>query len=80
MFERQHFTYLWIVNVDMLWVDFLIEPPTITKTICSNILNLFRGGLKFDPLLQMARNFYSSRLAPKNVFLGADHLLTRPYK
>jgi len=38
----------------------------------------FRGGLKFDPPLQIARNYCSNRPAPENVFLGAGHPLTRP--
>ena len=39
-----------------------------------------RGGSKFEPLEQMSLSYYSKQHAPKNIFLGADHPLTRPYK
>ena len=39
--------------------------------ICSNALNCFRGEPKFDPLLQMERNYCSNRPAHKNTFLRA---------
>ena len=37
-----------------------------------------KDGLNFELLLQMKRDHCSNRLVSKNVFLGADHPLTRP--
>ena len=38
-----------------------------------------RDGPKFEPLIQMKRDHCSNRPAPKNIFLGAGHPLTRLY-
>jgi hypothetical protein len=38
----------------------------------------FRGGSKFDPLLQMKRNYRSNQATSKNAFLGAGYPLTCP--
>ena len=46
---------------------------TTTKTICSNVPNIFRGRPKFDTLLQMEWKYCSNRPAPKNAFLGTSH-------
>ena len=51
---------------------------TTTKTICSNGPIFFRGGPKFNPLLQMGLGTVATHPPLKTPFVGAAHPTIRP--